>query len=92
MKNQVLFVDDEPRVLQSLRRVLRPYGHLWDATYVDHPQAAWECLLQRPFDAVVADVKMPGMNGLELLERIQGAEQTRDIPVVLLTGLLDGRR
>ena len=91
MKKQILFVDDEQRVLQSLRRVLQAQAHLWEMTFVDHAEAAWNCLCEGALDVVVADVKMPGLSGLELLERMQADERTQDIPVVLLTGLLDAR-
>jgi putative two-component system response regulator len=67
--------------------MLRPHRDVWDVTCVNRPEAAWESLMENDFDAVVSDIKMPGMSGLELLERIQQTEQTRDVPVVMLTGL-----
>lgn len=89
MKKQLLFVDDDPPVLASLKRVLRSQQSDWEMTFADHALAAWERLLQSPFDAVVTDVCMPEVSGLELLERIRQTEQTRNIPVVVLTGLGD---
>ena len=87
MKKQILFVDDERPVLDALRRMLRSQRDIWDITCVDRPEVAWELLMQNRFDAVVSDMKMPGMTGLQLLERIQQTQQTKDIPVVMLTGL-----
>ena len=89
MKKQILFVDDEPAVLDSLRRMLRPQSDVWELTLVGNSAEAMECLTDRAFDAAVLDVKMPGVSGLELLSRLQQTERTRDVPVVMLTGLAD---
>jgi putative two-component system response regulator len=86
-KSQILFVDDERAVLDALRRMLRSYRDIWEITCADRPEAAWELLTENRFDAVVSDIKMPGMTGLELLERIRQTQQTKDLPVVMLTGL-----
>lgn len=87
MKKQILFVDDEQPVLDALRRMLRCHRDVWEITCVNHAASAWELLLEHDFDVVVSDIKMPGMSGLELLDRIQRTEQTRDIPVIMLTSL-----
>lgn len=87
MKKQILFVDDEQPVLDALRRMLRSYRSLWEITCVNRAASAWELLLGHDFDAVVSDIKMPGMNGLELLDRIQHTERTKNIPVIMLTSL-----
>ncbi|HEY1172203.1 MAG TPA: HAMP domain-containing protein [Verrucomicrobiae bacterium] len=47
---------------------------------------AYEKLLDRPFDCCVMDLRMPDMNGFELLERIQADANLREIPVVVFTG------
>ncbi|MEN6449445.1 MAG: HD domain-containing phosphohydrolase [Thermoguttaceae bacterium] len=86
---QILVVDDDLRMLASLRRSLRRQCEDWSMTYVGHPEAAWEALLETPYDAVVTDVRMPGISGLDLLDRIQQCEKTRQVPVVVLTGLND---
>ncbi|MCX7427910.1 MAG: response regulator [Planctomycetia bacterium] len=87
MKKRILFVDDDQRVLDALRRTLHSQRDLWEVTCVACPKAAWEMVLETPFDAVVADVQMPGMSGLELLARIRATPRTRDVPVIVLTGL-----
>jgi putative two-component system response regulator len=58
--------------------------------FIGRPEAAWERLLAGGYDAVVSDIKMPGMSGLELLSRLQATPATKDIPVIMLTGLDDG--
>jgi len=89
VKSHVLFVDDEPIVLETLRRLLRRAGTNWKMTFCSDPQEAWRYLLDGQVDAVVTDIAMPGLDGLELLRRMQQSERTRDIPVVVLTGLGD---
>lgn len=69
-KQQILFVDDDPMVLQGLQRMLRPSRGEWDMTFVESGQAALEKLAGQPFDVIVSDMRMPGMNGAELLNEV----------------------
>ena len=87
MKKQILIVDDDQRVLDALRRTLHDQSDDWAMTFVRHPETAWEQLLETAYDAVVTDVKMPGISGLDLLERIRQTDKTKDVPVVVFTGL-----
>jgi putative two-component system response regulator len=89
MKKEILFVDDEPAVLDALRRILHPHRDEWELTMLDDSRQAMELLKDHSFDAAVVDVRMPGISGLELLMRIQQSERTRDMPVIVLTGLDD---
>jgi len=67
MRKKILFVDDEEMVLQGLKRMLRPCRDEWDMVFVDSGVKALEIMAQAPFDVVVADMRMPVMNGAELL-------------------------
>ena len=69
MKKHILVVDDDQRMLDALRRTLHTQAPDWDVTYVRQPEAAWEALLETPYDAVLTDIRMPGLDGLELLDR-----------------------
>lgn len=89
MKKQILVVDDDQRMLDALRRALHAKTPDWNVTFVSQPEAAWEALLETAYDAVVTDIRMPGLDGLELLDRIRHSEKTKDVPVVVLTGLND---
>jgi putative two-component system response regulator len=89
VKKQILIVDDDHRVLDALRRALREHSEEWAMTFISHPETAWEHLLETAYDAVVTDVKMPDISGLDLLERIRHDKNTKDVPVVVLTGLND---
>jgi HD-like signal output (HDOD) protein/CheY-like chemotaxis protein len=68
---RVMFVDDEPRVLEGLKRMLRPKRNEWEMTFVGSAQAALDALKTGPCEVVVTDMRMPGMSGAELLEIVQ---------------------
>jgi HD-like signal output (HDOD) protein/CheY-like chemotaxis protein len=68
---RVIFVDDEPRVLEGLKRMLRPKRNEWQMTFVGSAQAALDALRAEPCEVVVTDMRMPGMSGAELLEVVQ---------------------
>lgn len=68
---RILFVDDEPNVLQGLRRSLRGQRHLWDMHFTESPRAALEQIqAEDPFDVVVSDMQMPEMNGADFLAEV----------------------
>jgi HD-like signal output (HDOD) protein len=67
---KILFVDDEPKLLEGLRRMLRGLRHEWHTEFVQSGQEALDCLAARPFDVVVTDMRMPGMDGAQLLEEV----------------------
>jgi HD-like signal output (HDOD) protein len=66
---QILFVDDEVKVLQGLGRMLRVMRHEWEMTFIEDPREAAAMLVDRRFDAIVVDMRMPQMDGAELLAR-----------------------
>lgn len=70
-RKRVLFVDDEPLVLAGLRRQLRPMRDLFDHETAGSGEDALAMLAESCFDVVVTDIRMPGMDGVELLERIK---------------------
>jgi HD-like signal output (HDOD) protein/CheY-like chemotaxis protein len=68
---RVLFVDDEPQVLESLRDALRPWRRELAMAFAPDGESALEQLALEPFDAVVSDMRMPGMDGATLLSHVQ---------------------
>lgn len=68
---RVLFVDDEPNVLEGLRRALRSQRAEWEICFAASGAAALDQLAQHEFDVVVSDMRMPGMDGIALLGEIQ---------------------
>jgi len=85
-RKRILFVDDEPRMLEGLKRMLFGFRHSWDIKLALSADEALRMADERPFDVIVADVKMPGKDGFALLEALQKDPRSCDIPVIMLTG------
>src|SRR5690242_17591571 len=71
LRARVLFVDDEPHLLAGLRRMLRPQRHRWDVWFAESGPAALEVMSRGGVDAIVSDMRMPGMDGAALLAEVQ---------------------
>jgi len=65
---RILFVDDEPEVLAGLRSRLHRLQTKWDMKFAGSGQAAIETMQERPYDVIVTDMRMPGMDGARLLQ------------------------
>jgi len=79
---KILVIDDEAIVRASCERVLTPEGY--SVAVVARGSDAMECLSREHFDLVLSDLKMPDMDGLEVLRNIK--ERWPGISVVLITG------
>ncbi len=81
-KLRVLFVDDEPRYREMMKRELSLLGHM--VVEAESGEQALEELSRRDFDVVVLDLRLPGISGIETLQRIR--QQEYPVEVILLTG------
>ncbi len=70
MIKHVLFVDDEPHILEGLRHRLRCMRRQWKMTFVGSGAEALDVLREQTVDVVVSDLRMPGMDGITLLSRV----------------------
>jgi len=77
----VLVVDDDRAVGMVLAGLLRQAGH--ESAYVGSAEEALARVSSRAIDVIVSDVRMPGMDGMELLERL--ADRAPGVPVILVT-------
>lgn len=68
---RILFVDDEPNVLEGLRGLLRKQRKEWDMVFVTSGDDALKELLASPFDVIISDMRMPRMDGATLLRKVQ---------------------
>ncbi len=84
MKEKILVVDDEEVLRNLAKEVLSEEGY--QVTLASSGEQALELLKRASFDLVIADLKMPGMDGMELLKKIK--EKDKDIEVILLTSYL----
>ena len=70
-KKRIVFVDDEPDVLESLRDAMHRHRHAWAVALCSGGDAALAALAEEPADVVVADMQMPGMDGATLLGHVR---------------------
>ncbi|MFT3697895.1 MAG: response regulator [Kofleriaceae bacterium] len=70
-KLRVLFVDDEPAILRGLRSVLHRDRAVWDMSFANSASEALTLMDQGPFDVVITDMRMPEMDGAQLLSVVQ---------------------
>ena len=68
---RILFVDDEQQILDGLRDLLRKQRKQWDMVFALGGEAALAELARAPFDVVVSDMRMPGIDGATLLQRVK---------------------
>lgn len=69
-RKTILFVDDEPSILRSLERLFRRERSAWTMFFVESGEAALGLMEQHQFDVVVSDLRMPSMDGAELLRHV----------------------
>lgn len=70
MKKFILFVDDEINVLNGLRRMLFPMKKEWEMFFSISGDQALKVLSEKPIDVVVTDMRMPNMDGVQLLTEV----------------------
>lgn len=70
-KIKFLFVDDDPKVLHGLRRTLNHMRSEWDIAFAENGPKALACLAEQSFDVLVTDLRMPGMDGSQLLKKVR---------------------
>jgi len=87
MKRKILFVDDEPNVLQGLKRMLRGMRNEWDMVFAEGGEEAMRILEGDSFEVLVTDMRMPGMHGAELLKRVKN--KYPEIVRIVLSGHSD---
>lgn len=82
LRNRILLVDDDLNLCKYIQEEL--YS-IYNITICNTGQDALQIALSQPFDLIISDIVMPGMNGFELLEKIKNNTEINHIPVILLT-------
>ena len=82
-RTQVLVVDDDPKTREMLRRTLQKAG--CTVAEAANGSEAIEALERATPGLVLLDLMMPGTDGFEVLERLQGEETWREVPVIIVT-------
>ena len=80
---KILVVDDEPNIVKLTSFHLRRHGH--EVVSADNGAAALVTANQERPDLIILDVMMPVMDGFETLRSLRAAEETREIPIIMLT-------
>ncbi len=74
--NNIIFVDDEKRITKSLKRIFYPMRKRWKVFLYNSPHEALNRIKEGDIDVIFSDIKMPGMNGIQLLERVKNISPT----------------
>lgn len=83
---KILVVDDSVSIVNSLSKILQFHGFVTDSAH--NGTDALGKLHQNSYELVICDIEMPGLSGLDFLERLQ-KDESKDIDVILMTGYLD---
>jgi len=81
----IVLVDDDQNILTSVSMALEAEGHVVNA--YEEGASALAHITDNPPDLIVSDIKMPTMDGMELLRRVR---QSSDLPLIFLTSKDDG--
>ena len=87
---KLLIVDDEPRNLDALEAMLESLGCVF--VRASSGEEALLCLLRDDFAAIVLDIRMPGIGGIELTRMIKQRRRSEHVPILLLTAHLVDER
>lgn len=82
MAEKILIVDDEPDMLRLLSMMLKSKT-AYDVTTTNNPVEALELAKKNKFDILITDLKMPGLDGIELLNAVRSFDP--DIPIIIIT-------
>jgi CheY-like chemotaxis protein len=83
VRRLVLIADDDEDILALVRATIERSGH--EVMTVADGAAALSAMAERRPDLAVLDIAMPELDGLEVLRRLRADDETRDLPVILLT-------
>jgi len=86
-RGRILVVDDQRANVEMLVELLRSRGYLVDGAY--DGEAALQKVAEMKPDLVISDIRMPGIDGYELCQRLRGDPATELLPIVLVTSLED---
>ncbi|MCS7089267.1 MAG: response regulator [Verrucomicrobiota bacterium] len=87
---RILFVDDEPMILDGLRRSLRFLRSEWTLAFATSGPEALTRMEMEPFDVIVTDMRMPGMSGVELLRIVR--QRHPEVARLVLSGQADEKQ
>jgi len=87
VKRQILFVDDESNVLAAIRRSMRSMRDAWELSFAQSGHEALGMMRAKTFHVIITDIRMPGMNGVDLLTEVKRLYP--DVVRIILSGHTD---
>ena len=87
-KKSILIVDDEPDAIEFVKAVLSDIGEFHIISAKDGKEGINKAVTDKP-DLIILDVIMPGMDGFLVFHELRNSKETKDIPVIMLTGVAD---
>ena len=82
MAERILVIDDELDMLMLLRMIIEE-NTAWEVETTNNPSEGLKMVMEDDYNLVIADLKMPGMDGMEVFEELK--EMKSDIPVIIIT-------
>jgi DNA-binding response OmpR family regulator len=87
MQRRILVVEDDPAISHMVTKVLELEGYSADVVF--EGRQALAAASARPYDAVILDVMLPGLDGLSIMRQIREHPTTAAIPVIMVTARTD---
>lgn len=88
--SKILIIEDVKSIANMLQAILIDVGY--DVSSIHDGQKAWEILQNEPpYDLVLLDRELPGLNGLEILKQMKADELLSKTPVIMVTGMSDSQ-
>ena len=89
----ILHIEDDPQCVELMQRAIGKMGRSLDIHAVDDGELALKFLSarERPPRLIVLDLKLPKVNGLQVLAQLRGEEKTRNVPVIVFTSSKEPR-
>jgi CheY-like chemotaxis protein len=82
-RGKILVVEDDAESMKLLATLLRAAGY--EVTQANYPLQALFSVVRTPPDLILTDIRMPVMDGLEMIRQLKGHSETRHIPIVIVT-------
>lgn len=82
MAERILVIDDEPDMLMLLSMIIEE-NTTWEVDTTNNPSEGLKMVMENDYNLVIADLKMPGFDGMEVFEELK--EMKPDIPVIIIT-------